>query len=120
MVNENAETCLNGKSDGGLFVSGGHQFKNFSGCEAADERNSWYMFKHLIADEEFCSDASPNMVNTNDASDRITLMACVEDTGIGIPLSAQDLVFMPFMQADSSTSRHYGKTGIGLSVSKSG
>ncbi|KAF5450309.1 hypothetical protein F2P56_030672 [Juglans regia] len=118
MVNKNAETCLNGKSDGGLFVSGGHQFKNLSGCEAADERNSWDMFKHLIADEEFCSDASPNIMNANEVAEHVTLMVCVEDTGIGIPLSAQDRVFMPFMQADSSTSRHYGGTGIGLSISR--
>ncbi|XP_041011091.1 histidine kinase 4-like isoform X2 [Juglans microcarpa x Juglans regia] len=118
MVNKNAETCLNGKSDGGLFVSGALQFKNLSGCEAADEQNSWDMFRHLIADEEFCSDASPNIMNTNEVVEHVTLMVCVEDTGIGIPLSAQDRVFMPFMQADSSTSRHYGGTGIGLSISR--
>ncbi|KAG2708288.1 hypothetical protein I3760_05G185200 [Carya illinoinensis] len=118
MVNKNAETCLNGKSDGGLLVSGGHQFENLSSCEAADERNSWDMFKHLIADEEFFSDASPNIMNANEVAEHVTLMVCVEDTGIGIPLSAQDRVFMPFMQADSSTSRHYGGTGIGLSISR--
>ncbi|KAL0733002.1 hypothetical protein Bca4012_009212 [Brassica carinata] len=46
------------------------------------------------------------------------LLVTVEDTGVGIPLDAQSRIFTPFMQADSSTSRTYGGTGIGLSISK--
>lgn len=42
----------------------------------------------------------------------------LEDTGVGIPREAQIRIFMPFMQADSSTSRTFGGTGIGLSISK--
>jgi signal transduction histidine kinase/CheY-like chemotaxis protein/HPt (histidine-containing phosphotransfer) domain-containing protein len=52
------------------------------------------------------------------APGHVRLQVTVRDTGIGIPKEQQGKLFQAFTQADSSTSRQYGGTGLGLVISR--
>lgn len=52
-------------------------------------------------------------------SRRFGVRVCVSDSGIGIPPDKQRNIFEPFFQVDSSSTREFGGTGLGLSLAKS-
>ena len=56
------------------------------------------------------------VTETEDATGGVLVRFEIADTGIGIPFAAQGRLFQPFVQAESSTSRRFGGTGLGLVI----
>ncbi|MDH3800017.1 MAG: response regulator, partial [Desulfobacterales bacterium] len=55
---------------------------------------------------------------TERSDDKVSLQFSVRDTGIGMTAEQQSKLFQAFSQADTSTTRKYGGTGLGLTISK--
>ena len=77
------------------------------------------ILKNLISNAiKFTSEGSVTLEIKKDSADDKTVSFMVKDTGIGIPVEKQPLIFEAFQQADGSTKRKYGGTGLGLSISR--
>ena len=58
------------------------------------------------------------VTTTSESKTAASIRFEVIDTGIGIPIDAQNSIFESFTQADSTTTRKYGGTGLGTTISK--
>ena len=76
---------------------------------------------NLLGNAVKFTEAGEIFVNVNAESitaDKVRLHISVSDTGIGIPKDKVEQVFHPFEQAESSTTRRFGGTGLGLPISR--
>ena len=90
-------------------------------CLIGDPHHLRQIFINLIGNAiKFTSEGKVELrVSTlHETQETATIRFEVIDTGIGMPLEAQQNVFESFTQADSSTTRKYGGTGLGTTISK--
>jgi signal transduction histidine kinase/CHASE3 domain sensor protein len=77
------------------------------------------VLKNLLSNAfKFTPDNGSVAVNAAKGTKDKTMRFCIRDTGIGIPHDKQKAIFEVFQQADGSTSRKYGGTGLGLPISR--
>ncbi len=73
---------------------------------------------NLIGNANKFTDAGEISVNLDYDAEKSALVFSVQDTGVGIPKDKQARLFQPFTQADGTTTRKYGGTGLGLVICK--
>jgi CheY-like chemotaxis protein/anti-sigma regulatory factor (Ser/Thr protein kinase) len=82
-----------------------------------DKTRVWQVLSNLIGNAiKFTSTGGITISISLPRKDQLVIR--VADTGIGIKPEAQAKIFSSFTQADNSTSRQYGGTGLGLTISK--
>lgn len=82
-----------------------------------DQQRAQQIIKNLLSNAfKFTERGSVQLVVERPSTNEVAFR--VVDTGIGMTLEQQRLVFEAFQQADGSTSRKYGGTGLGLTISR--
>lgn len=94
-------------------------------CDVGDEtiHTDAMKFKQVLINLlsnacKFTRDGEVKFFARRERDGREWLRVSVEDSGIGMTPEQLDRLFVPFVQADASTSRKYGGTGLGLAISK--
>jgi hypothetical protein len=86
-----------------------------------DSQKLGQILRNLLSNAmKFCKqgEVSLKLERIPDQDPALPLRLTVRDTGIGIPAEKQSVIFEAFTQADGSTSREYGGTGLGLTISQ--
>lgn len=92
-----------------------HITANAAGVLYTDEKRLLQIMNNLVGNAlKFTEHGTVHVDMTRTEQDALRIV--VQDSGIGIPESKQQMIFESFQQADSATIRQYGGTGLGLAI----
>jgi len=83
--------------------------------QADSEKLSWVLNQLLDNGIKFTPSGGSVTVSLKEEGNNLVILT-IADTGIGIPQDRLKEIFEPFHQLDGSSTRHYGGTGLGLSL----
>jgi signal transduction histidine kinase len=122
LMNVEVEKLLNDVAEAGRWMAGTHAVDiDVEARDIGRVLTDVNMLRHCL------SNLLSNAIKFSGKGDKVLLRATrtkkfvnieVIDQGIGIPKEQHDHIFEPFRQVDGSMSRHYGGSGVGLSVVK--
>ncbi len=118
---DNAISLLEGQARDKGIVLETRVEKPFPARIVSDAKRCGQVLINVISNAIKFTDAGSVVVSARsrtEADGKLLLTFEVKDTGCGISAEAQTHLFQPFMQADTSTTRKYGGTGLGLALSR--
>jgi signal transduction histidine kinase len=83
--------------------------------QADPEKMGWVLSQLLDNSIKFTPSGGSVVVEVKEEGNNLVHISVI-DTGIGIPAAQLKEIFEPFHQLDGSSTRHYGGTGLGLSL----
>jgi signal transduction histidine kinase len=89
--------------------------ENIPPVQADSEKIGWVINQLLDNGIKFTPSGGSVVISLKEEGRNLVLVS-ITDTGIGIPASRLKEIFEPFHQLDGSSTRHYGGTGLGLSL----
>ena len=89
--------------------------ENIPAVQADSEKIGWVINQFLDNGIKFTPSGGNVVISLKEEGRNLVLIS-VTDTGIGIPSGRLKEIFEPFHQLDGSSTRHYGGTGLGLSL----
>jgi signal transduction histidine kinase len=89
--------------------------ENIPPVQADSQKIAWVLHQLVDNGVKFTPSEGRVVVSVKREGDNLVIIS-VADTGIGIPVNRLEDIFEPFHQLDSSATRRYGGTGLGLSL----